>query len=213
MDGLMFDTESAYSVVQKRMFEKRGKIFTNEFKRTLMGRRAYEVMEAINAELGRGEKTEDLLKEQDEELVKLYHASVEKMAGLDALLTFLSEKNIRKCIGTSSRMFLVDVLLGKFNLRNEFEFVISGDMVREGKPNPEIYNVCVSRLGIPASECLVLEDSLNGIKAAKAAGCLACAIPSRFTRDENFSIADLVCDSLADERIPQFISQSKESPA
>jgi len=209
MDGLMFDTESAYSVVQEKMFATRGKVFTNKIKMPLMGKRAHEVMEIIREALGTGEKTEDLLKEQDKELIKLYQTSVEKLRGLDELIAFLNEKKIRKCIGTSSRRFLVDILLEKHGLRDEFEFVVSGDQAKEGKPNPEIYNLCVSRLGVSSAECLVLEDSLNGIKAGRAAGCFTCAIPSEFTKGEDFSGADIVCDSLADLKIKEFISATR----
>jgi len=205
MDGLMFDTESAYSVVQNSMSERRGKIFTNEIKMTLMGKRVNEVMELLNDFWGRDERIEDLLKEQDEELVALYENSVKKMDGLDEIISFLEEKNIRKCIGTSSRKFLADILLKKHGLTDAFEFIVSGDMVEKGKPNPEIYNLCISRLGVSASECLVLEDSLNGIKSGIAACCHACAIPSEHTRGEDFSVATLVAGSLKDQAIREVI--------
>ena len=205
MDGLIFDTESAYSAVQTSMSEKRGKVFTNDIKRILMGKRANEVMVIMNDFWGKDEKIEDLLKEQDGELVRIYKDSVEKMKGFDNLMEFLNLHGIRKCIGTSSRRFLVDVLLQKYGLENTFEFIVSGDMVEKGKPDPEIYNKCVEKLGVSSSECLVLEDSLNGIKAGVAAGCNTCAILSEYTKDENFSVATLVCDSLRNQNIKDFI--------
>ena len=205
MDGLMFDTESAYSVVQTSMSEKRGKVFTNDIKRILMGKKADDVMKSMNNFWGKNEKIEDLLKEQDSELVRIYKDSVEKMKGFDDLITFLNQNNIRKCIGTSSRRFLVDVLLQKYGLENAFEFIVSGDMVEKGKPDPDIYNKCIEQLGVSASDCLVLEDSLNGIKAGVAAGCKTCAIPSEYTKDEDFSAATIVCGSLGDQAIKDFI--------
>lgn len=143
MDGLMFDTESAYSILQSSMSNKRNKIFTNEVKKPLMGKRADEVMGLLNNFWGKNEKIEDLLKEQDDELVKIYKDRVEKLDGLDDIIDFLNKNNIRKCIGTSSRRFLVDVLLQKHSLIDVFEFIISGDMVEKGKPDPEIYNRCI----------------------------------------------------------------------
>ena len=205
MDGLMFDTESAYSVVQGAMSKRRDNIFTNEVKMTLMGKRASEAMKLLNELWGKNEKIEDLLMEQDEELVRIYKNSVEKLDGLNDLIKFLDQNNIRKCIGTSSRRFLVDVLLQKHGLTNAFEFIISGDMVAKGKPDPEIYNRCVAQLGVSALDCLVFEDSLNGIKAGIAAGCKACAIPSEYTKQEDFSMATLVCESLGDQSIKDYI--------
>lgn len=205
MDGLMFDTESAYSIVQENMSSKRGKVFTLDVKTPLMGKRAHEVMGLLNEYWGKNENIENLLKEQDVELVNIYNLHVEKMAGLDSLVEFLNKNNIRKCIGTSSRRFLVDVLLKKHNLENEFEFVVSGDMVQKGKPDPEIYSKCLEQLNLSGSECLVLEDSLNGIKAGSAAGCNTCAVPSLFTSHEDFSAANLIVKSLDDQMIKDFI--------
>lgn len=205
MDGLMFDTETAYSVVQEKMSAKRGKVFTVDVKTPLMGKRAHEVMLLLKAFWETNEGVEELLREQDEMLVELYNTSVEKLEGLDTLLAFLNKHGIRKCIGTSSRKFLVDVLLEKHGLQKEFEFVVSGDMVSRGKPDPEIYTLCLEKLGLDPSECLVLEDSRNGVKAGKAAGCMTCAIPSLFTRHEDFSISDIIASSLADGKLLEFI--------
>lgn len=198
MDGLMFDTESAYSVVQTEMSRKRSKEFTLEIKNTLMGKRAHEVMELLDKYWGKNESIEELLKEQDEALVLLYKNSVTTLEGLGDLLAFLKSKGIRKCIGTSSRKFLVDVLLEKFNLQDKFEFVVSGDMVSRGKPDPEIYQLCLSKLALLPDECLVLEDSLNGVKAGKAAGCYVAAIPSEYTKHEDFSVADVCVKNLTE---------------
>lgn len=206
MDGLMFDTESAYSVVHAAMSQKRGKEFTNEVKMTLMGKKAVEVMSLLNEYWGKEEKVEDLLNEQDVSLVAYYKQSVEKLPGLDNLLDFINQNNIRKCIGTSSRRFLVDVLLEKFDLNKEFEFIVSGDMVSKGKPDPEIYNKCLENLGLPPGQCLVMEDSLNGIKSGVGAGCFTCAVPSVFTKHEDFSLADIVVSSLDDKNVFDFIT-------
>lgn len=208
MDGLMFDTESAYSVVHSGMSEKRGKEFTNEVKMTLMGKKAVEVMSLLNEYWGKGEKVEDLLNEQDVSLVSYYKQSVEKLSGLDNLLSFLNENKIRKCIGTSSRRFLVDVLLEKFDLNKEFEFVVSGDMVSKGKPDPEIYNKCLENFGLIPGKCLVMEDSLNGIKSGVSAGCFTCAVPSVFTKHEDFSQADMVVSALDDKKVFDFIKNN-----
>lgn len=205
MDGLMFDTESAYSVVHGAMSKKRGKEFTLELKNSFMGKRASEVVEALNIYWGKNENIEDLFKEQDIELVRIYTQSVEKLKGLDSLLAFLNEHSIRRCIGTSSRRFLVDVLLKKFNLEGEFEFVVSGDVVERGKPDPEIYLKCIAQLGVSPEECLVFEDSLNGVKAGVSAGCRVCAIPSEYTRHEDFSQASILAPSLDDDIIQEYL--------
>jgi len=205
MDGLMFDTESAYSVVQEKMSAKRGKVFTTDIKTTLMGKRAHEVMEQLNQFWSNNENNSDLLKEQDIELIYLYKSVVEKLSGLDSLIDFLNKNRIRKCIGTSSRRFLVDILLKKHDLEQEFECIVSGDEVKRGKPDPEIYATCVRQLALPPQSCLVLEDSLNGVTSGNSAGCHTCAIPSVYTKHEDFSSATLLANSLSDQRLLNFL--------
>lgn len=208
MDGLMFDTESIYSVIQETMASRRGKVFDLEFKRTLMGKRTPDVMEALNEYWGLNENVDELLKELDIELITTYEKSAVKMPGLDELLSFLADMNIRTCIGTSSRKFLVDILLTKHSLTDRFEFIVSGDMVENGKPSPDIYLKCLEQLELTGPECLVLEDSLNGIKAGKGAGCITCAIPSVFTEGEDFSVADLVVSDLNAEEIKFYLNSN-----
>jgi HAD superfamily hydrolase (TIGR01509 family) len=206
MDGLMFDTESIYSTVHTNMSTKRSAVFTPKIKNTLMGKRSHEVMEQLNSFWNNNEPIEDLLREQDAELVSLYESEVSTMPGLHTAIHFLNEQRIRKCIGTSSRRFLVDILLRKYDLENEFEFIVSGDEVTSGKPDPEIYTKCVHTLSLPPQACLVLEDSRNGVIAGNEAGCFTCATPSAHTQHEDFSLATLVSKSLSDDRLFDFIA-------
>jgi beta-phosphoglucomutase-like phosphatase (HAD superfamily) len=80
----------------------------------------------------------------------------------------------------------------------QFEFVLAGDVVSRKKPDPEIYEMAKSELGLPAADCLVIEDSRNGMLAALGAD-LACLITtSTYTREEDFSGAALVIAELGD---------------
>jgi beta-phosphoglucomutase-like phosphatase (HAD superfamily) len=90
-------------------------------------------------------------------------------------------------------------------MTEEFESIVSGDMVSKGKPDPEIYLKCLSNLALIGDSVLVLEDAISGVKAAVSAGCSVCAIPSQYTVDEDFSLATLRVDSLEDPRLFQFI--------
>jgi HAD superfamily hydrolase (TIGR01509 family) len=205
MDGLMFDTEPAYFKVFSQMSVSRGKEHTTDFHRTLMGKRSSEVLTMLKESWNDMKSLEELAAEQDALLVQIYQQDVEKMKGLDTLLAFLNENGIRRCIGTSSRRFLVDVLLNKFKMSEEFKSIISGDMVSKGKPDPEIYLKCLSNLGLTGNSTLVLEDAVSGVRAAIAAGCSVCAIPSQYTIGEDFSLATLRADSLEDPFLSQYI--------
>lgn len=79
-----------------------------------------------------------------------------------------------------------------------FDFVLAGDIVSNKKPDPEIYELALERSGLEPAECIVIEDSRNGVLAAKAAGMNVVATTSVYTRDEDLSEADLVVTTLGD---------------
>jgi len=86
--------------------------------------------------------------------------------GLYELFDCLEQKNILKAVATSTLRKKAEKLLEMANISDRFEFKIFGDEVRKGKPDPEIFATAVKKAGCPARECLVLEDSENGIIAA-----------------------------------------------
>lgn len=80
-----------------------------------------------------------------------------------------------------------------------FNIIIAGDMVAKKKPDPEIYLMALDKLGVKPPECLVIEDSNIGVRAAKAAGCNVIATYNDYTKDEDLSMADIITSCLGDE--------------
>ena len=93
---------------------------------------------------------------------------------------------------------IVEKLLGP-ERKKHFKVILAGDVVSKKKPDPEIYNLAKERLGLKATECIVIEDSRNGLLAAKAAGMHCIVTTSGYTAKEDFSEADAVFDELGDE--------------
>lgn len=83
-----------------------------------------------------------------------------------------------------------------------FSVIISGDHVAAKKPSPDIYNLALSALRVPAQACIAFEDSINGLRAAKAAGLFTVATPTIWTAGEDFSEADLLLPGFGDPDIP-----------
>lgn len=79
-----------------------------------------------------------------------------------------------------------------------FDFVLAGDIVSKKKPDPEIYNLALSKTGYKPEECLVIEDSRNGVLAAKAAGMHVVATTNHYTEKEDLSSADIIVTCLGD---------------
>ncbi|MFC1635093.1 HAD-IA family hydrolase, partial [Planctomycetota bacterium] len=93
---------------------------------------------------------------------------------------------------------VVERLLGP-ERKTHFSAILAGDVVSKKKPDPEIYNLASQRLNLEPSECVVVEDSRNGLLAAKTAGIHCIVTTNGYTEDEDFTEADLVVSELGDE--------------
>jgi len=106
-----------------------------------------------------------------------------------AVCSTSNEKSVR---------LIVELLLGKERSDN-FQAILSGDVVSRKKPDPEIYNLCIEKLSINPKNCVVVEDSRNGLIAAKAANFNCLITTNEYTANEDFTEADKLVDELGDE--------------
>jgi HAD superfamily hydrolase (TIGR01509 family) len=105
---------------------------------------------------------------------------------------------LRVGLASSSSAAWVFRFLDRLSLRDRFAAVATRERVARSKPDPALYEVTLRDLGVPATAALAVEDSPNGVTAAKAAGLFTVAVPNRVTAGLDFSPADLVVDSLAE---------------
>ena len=108
---------------------------------------------------------------------------------------------VRLGVCTTSNPKFIDAVLDLLGPERKagFEFVHAGDVVSKKKPDPEIYELAKQSLGLPAHSCVVIEDSRNGLLAAKGAGLPCLITTSTYTVDEDFTEADRVVPELGDE--------------
>ena len=104
--------------------------------------------------------------------------------GLFELLDFLKEKGIRIAVATATDLERATIYLKKAGAFDYFDEIICGNMIKNGKPDPDIYIEAAKKLGLPAKECAALEDSPNGIKSAYSAGCRVIMIPDLSQPDD-----------------------------
>jgi HAD superfamily hydrolase (TIGR01509 family) len=201
MDGLMFNTEDVYTLAGEELLRRRGYEFTAELKHEMMGMRPQPAFERMIAHCRLAETWQELAEESNRLFLDLLHGRLAMMPGLLELLDGLERAGIPKAICTSSSSELVAACLRPFNLRERFEFILAAEDIVHGKPHPEIYLTAARRFGMPPAEMLVLEDSENGCLSAAAAGAYVVAVPGRHSREQNFGMASLLVESLADRRL------------
>jgi pseudouridine 5'-phosphatase len=201
MDGLMFNTEDVYTRVGSMMLKRRGHEFTPELKDKMMGLRPQPTFEMMIRHCNLCDTWQELAEESNRLFLGLLDERLSPMPGLLELLGALERAAIPKAIGTSSCHELVEACLKPYDMRWRFQFILAAEDIVRGKPDPEIYLTAARRFGVPPGEMAVLEDSRNGCLAAVAAGAFAVAVPGEHSRDHDFSMADLIAESLADPRL------------
>jgi HAD superfamily hydrolase (TIGR01509 family) len=201
MDGLMFNTEDVYTAAGTEMLRRRGQEFTAELKNKMMGLQPQPAFMAMINHCGLSDSWRDLAIESNGLFVRLLDELFAPMPGLFDLLGALEEAAMPKAIGTSSCRELVSACLSRFHLQQRFQFILAAEDISNSKPHPEIYLTAAQRFGVAPGEMAVLEDSRYGCLAAAAAGAFAVAVPSEHSHQQDFSMASLVVDSLADPRL------------
>ena len=201
MDGLLFDTESLYWECGDQLLKRRGQRYCKNLQQRMMGRVGVAAMKEMIDFHDLNVTPEDLLAESNIVFSGILERGAEEMPGLPEWIAFLKEKKVPFGLATSSQRKFVDILFQDRTWREDLAFILTGNDVTRGKPDPQMYQMAAEKLGIDPPEMLVLEDSGNGCAAGVAAGACTVAVPSEHTRDQDFSGVNLIADSLKDPRL------------
>jgi HAD superfamily hydrolase (TIGR01509 family) len=206
LDGLMFDSEALSFRVVAAMLADRGKVLTAEMKASMIGRRAADSGEAFRQLAGLDEPAEVIMSELRDRFYVELDTAVHPTPGLFALLDRLEHLRLPRCVATSSKRSYAQGLLTRHRLIDRFSFLLTGEDVSQGKPEPEIYLKAAGRFGVEPRRMLVLEDSPAGIAAAKAAGAFAVGVPHEHSPAEGLKQADRLVHRLDDPALVTLLS-------
>jgi HAD superfamily hydrolase (TIGR01509 family) len=192
MDGVLVDSEPFHIQNEKRMFKKLGLDISDEEHAGYMGAATDVMWEQIirskNLTLDIAETTALTIKESLPFLRSL--PKIEPMPGLIDLLENLVEKQIPMAVASSSDPETIEIMLSKSGLKKYFDFAVSSVKAGKSKPEPDVFLYAAKLLNVQPENCLVIEDSKNGIKAAKAAKMLCIAFSGASTGEQDNRKAD-----------------------
>ncbi len=197
MDGVIIDSEPVYFKIDKQMFKELNIDVSFEEHCTYVGTSSQNMWDAIIKKHGiPGHPGELMRKEYNLYMDHLVNANdLQPIDGVMELINGLHENNLKLILASSSRMEIIDIILQKFKLSDLFIAKVSGSELAHSKPHPEIFLRSAQLAGSEPKECIVIEDSKNGVAAAKAAGmkCIGFLNPS--SGDQNLRDADVVIQS------------------
>lgn len=208
MDGTIFDTEKIYYQTWLEIAQKNNFTFTLEDKIVLSGRKKDEanlfMMEHFSMDEEKVKKIREDLNDLREKRFEELDYSLKK-PDLLGLLDYLKENKEKIGLASSSYKKKVDFLVDREGVRDYFDQIITADHIKNGKPDPEIFNLTMEKLGADKEKTYILEDSLSGIRAAKKSGAVAVLIIDLDDSERTKNEADLVFASLG-----EFLSYIKE---
>jgi HAD superfamily hydrolase (TIGR01509 family) len=172
LDGLLIDSEPFWHKSDALFLKKRGYIYTLELRKKVAGRGLRDVTELFKKEFGLlSGKIDDLTKERRRLFYGMFFKKAKLMEGASGFVKRLKSKKLPMAIATGghSRKRIKEILK-LFNLSNYFSVTVSSDQVKKGKPYPDVYLFTAKLLSLRPNECSVIEDTVNGVLAGKAAG-------------------------------------------
>ncbi|MDB1948998.1 HAD family hydrolase [Clostridium tertium] len=178
MDGLIFDTERLSYESWKEAAKEFNIDFDLNLLYKLLGTNHESVRNTLHNEFENKINVDNYIMERNNiYLSKIMNGEVEKKKGIEELLKYLTDKNIKKAVATSSNREIAYKLLKDAGIYDYYDYILCGDEVKKSKPNPEVFLRVAEKLDIPANQCMVLEDSEAGTIAASRARMTPVIIP------------------------------------
>ncbi|MGB5444134.1 MAG: HAD family phosphatase [Psychromonas sp.] len=183
MDGLIFDTEGLYKKSWQCAVNEQGLILTDQFYQHFIGVQDAQCEEMLQMKFADQLDMPRFRKTRDQMLAVARENGVAYKAGFNALFSGLKNRGFKSALVTSSAFPQVEHHFAGSEYLSLFDAVITSEQVKNGKPAPDCYLIACEQIGIIPAECLVLEDSNNGMRAALDAGCYALMIPDMLLPD------------------------------
>lgn len=200
MDGLLLDTEPLWGECMLRVAERHKIPISRDKFRETTGLRIYEVTEywAIKYPW-QGSTHAEVAEEILDDIIECSKVKGSVLRGVENALRLLKENGYKVGLASSSPGRMIHALVNHFDIAHYFDCITSADAVELGKPHPAVFLHCAESLNSAPLECVVLEDSVNGMIAGKAARMKVIVVPDEVHyEDPRFALADMKLKSLDD---------------
>lgn len=206
MDGVLVDSQPYHFKADIDTMAEYGVIKDQKFYESFAGTLTADRMRTLKEMFGLDVPVEEMtIKRENMILDIMGKEDIKPVSGIPEFLRSIKEKGLTTAVASSSDYKLINLILDRLKIAQYFDSVTSGSDVKRGKPSPDVFLLAAERIGIGPSECLVVEDSENGVKAAKAAGMKALGYINPTSGKQDLSLADFITDDFKKISIDMFI--------
>jgi beta-phosphoglucomutase len=194
MDGVIVDSNPTHTIALRKFCEQHGYFLTDdELKVRIYGRANKDWLPDLFGNKMTPGQYKKLADEKEALFRELFEPVIKPLNGLIHFLDSLVQNNITRAVASSAPPENVAFTLGKTGTKKYFDIVLDETSFSKGKPDPEIYLKTTALIGLPPGKCVVFEDSLSGVEAARKAGCKVIGVSTTHSKDE-FIGANLIID-------------------
>ena len=195
MDGVIIDSEPLHVEVEKELAEKLGGKLDDELHEKLVGTTDYAMWSKLKDMFDFKLSVDEIVEIKKDMFIERFD-EVQLMDNFRPLVSSLYDEGYPMAVASSNNRKIVDMIIDRFDLSKYMTFVISGEEVEKGKPDPEIFLTAAKKMNVKPEDCLVIEDAANGVKAAKDAGMICVGLKDIDHGNQDLSEADLIINNL-----------------
>lgn len=202
MDGVIIDSEPDHIRFEQQLFKSLGFNVSLEYHNKFVGTTSYYMWNDLKNKYSLKNTVEELVK-NDRDKYYNYLCSLEKLEpikGVRELIKFLHDRGYKLAVASSSPLNVIERVVKLLALDEYFDYLVTGDFVKRSKPAPDVFLYAAEKLGVKPNQCIVIEDSSNGVSAAKEAGMLCIGYKNLNSGDQNLNPADLILDDFMEKQ-------------
>ncbi len=196
MDGVLIDSEPFHLVVNEKIFANLGINLSEDEYHSFIGTTHKDMWSTIKKRYNLPQSVPKLVNMQVSGNINyIKNEEIEAIEGVTNLISEIKRKNLKIGIASSSPTEVIELIINKLGISHYFSAIVGGEGIERGKPAPEIFLKAAKVLNTKPAACLVIEDSENGVKAAKAAGMKCVGFKNPNSGNQDLGKADLIVDN------------------
>jgi HAD superfamily hydrolase (TIGR01509 family) len=208
MDGVIVDTEPVHRYAYFQHFDELNVQVTEEMFTSFTGNSTRNVFQSVKSIFNLDHDVEDLIQRKRAIFNDAFDTKedLDLLEGVHQLIKDLHSNGMQLILASSASKVTIERVFNRFNLHQYFTHIVSGEDFPKSKPHPAIFEFAASLSTAPKEDCIVIEDSTNGVKAAKGAGIYCVGYNSIHSKLQNLSEADIIInhfDELSFDKITQ----------
>lgn len=204
MDGVLADTAPYHLKAWQYVFHKRGVSFTGEDFKHRFGQRNDTIIRSVLGEQVSLSEVEAIAGEKETTFRKVLRHNIKPLPGAIKLLKSQREHGFKTALASSAPIENIRMITSGMGVNNCFHVIVTGRDVAEGKPSPQGFLLAARKLGVDPGHCIVIEDAVAGVTAAKSGGMLCIAVTNTHPR-ESLMEADLIVESLEEVTVADLV--------